>query len=742
MLRRLCNLKRVISLILATVLCFSGVFFSHAEGSESVNDMNPDVNGDFSCSHSWVETKTYLKKEAACDRGAVYYKECDLCGASSQNVTNEAWTDETSVLEHSLGDWVQIVAPTCEEMGLERRSCEGCMYFESRAILAIVHKRAAYYPLQDSTCIGIGYTAGLYCPDCDSWLEGHSVIEKKPHSFTQYSSDSNATCTDDGTKTAICDSCKTHTSVIADEDSRLGHEWTESETYLKLAASCTNDAQYYMECSRCGISSENETGESRTAAGTITQHDYLPWQTISEPTCFIEGEEGRGCSGCVYSERRAIEAIGHRNSVLHPEQESTCQKEGYTEGVYCPDCEEWLTGHELIGKKEHVFTLYKSDENATCTEDGTKTALCDSCQKVKDTLPDEESAKGHRYINAIVVDPTCTSRGYTTISCECGLGEKTDYTTELGHLYTTYHSDGNATYFEDGTKTSICDRGCSSYITVADKGSKLKLGTTKKINVTSGSATIKLSWSAVSDATGYAVYVQNDGWKLLGKTTAKAYTVKSLSKATKYTFAVRAYRVEGKKTIWASRYKSLETATKPGMVATLTETQTTDSITLKWSAVKGVTGYRIYKYNNGWKHVAYTKSTSYTAKSLLPGTKYIYCVRPYIKTADGYVWNDYTKISTATAPEAPSVRLASTAKGRATVAWDNVSGETGYQVYYSESKSSGFKKISNYNADTVKMYKKSLASGKTYYFKVRAYKKTDSGYVYGSFSSVKGVKIK
>ena len=58
-------------------------------------------------------------------------------------------------------------------------------------------------------------------------------------------------------------------------------------------------------------------------------------------------------------------------------------------------------------------------------------------------------------------------------------------------------------------------------------------------------------------------------------------------------------------------------------------------------------------------------------------------------------------------------------------------------MYYSIKKDSDYKKINNFNANTTKSTKSNLKSGKTYYFKVRAYKKVDGKVVYGSFSDVK-----
>jgi rubredoxin len=86
---------------------------------------------------------------------------------------------------------------------------------------------------------------------------------------------------------------------------------------------------------------------------------------------------------------------------------------------------------------DHSFTDYQSDGNATCTEDGTKTAVCDheGCSE-KDTV--------------------------------------TDNGTKLDHSFTNYKSDGNATCTADGTKTAKCDR-CDETDTVKEAAHGHKL---------------------------------------------------------------------------------------------------------------------------------------------------------------------------------------------------------------------------------------------------------------------------
>ena len=62
---------------------------------------------------------------------------------------------------------------------------------------------------------------------------------------------------------------------------------------------------------------------------------------------------------------------------------------------------------KITSKLGHSFTNYVSNNDAKCTEDGTKTAKCDRCDE-KDTKPDEGSAKGHKWEAATCTEPkTC-----------------------------------------------------------------------------------------------------------------------------------------------------------------------------------------------------------------------------------------------------------------------------------------------------------------------------------------------
>ncbi len=74
---------------------------------------------------------------------------------------------------------------------------------------------------------------------------------------------------------------------------------------------------------------------------------------------------------------------------------------------------------------DHIYTNYISDNNATCTENGTKTAFCDHGCGTSDTVTIEGTALGHSWSDWITtVEPTYTSDGEMIRFCfKCDAGE-------------------------------------------------------------------------------------------------------------------------------------------------------------------------------------------------------------------------------------------------------------------------------------------------------------------------------
>ncbi len=192
--------------------------------------------------------------------------------------------------------------------------------------------------------------------------------------------------------------------------------------------------------------------------------------------------------------------------------------------------------------------------------------------------------------------------------------------------------------------------------------------------------------------------------------------------------------------------KTLTYTIAPKATSKVTTVQSAKAIKLTWSKVTGADGYRVYQYNaktKTWDKIKTTTATSYKVEKLKAGTAYKFRIKAYRNDA-GTIWGKATStITVATKPATPKITaVASTAKGRAAVAWANVSGETGYELYASTKKDSGYKKVVTTTADVTNGVRTGLVSGRTYYFRVRAYKLYGNTVVYSALSAPQALKVR
>ncbi|MCD8041046.1 MAG: hypothetical protein LUF82_05970 [Clostridia bacterium] len=160
--------------------------------------------------------------------------------------------------------------------------------------------------------------------------------------------------------------------------------------------------------------------------------------------------------------------LTHYNAV-----EATCTEDGNTEYWYCTECFKYFSDKSckneinlsdtVISKTGHSFTNYISDNNATCTENGTKTATCDNdgCS-VTNTITNENSALGHIFTNYISDNnATCTNDGTKTAQCErdgcCATDTITEENTASGHDYNTENIQWVWDGYTSATATLICN---------------------------------------------------------------------------------------------------------------------------------------------------------------------------------------------------------------------------------------------------------------------------------------------
>lgn len=161
------------------------------------------------------------------------------------------------------------------------------------------------------------------------------------------------------------------------------------------------------------------------------------------------------------------------------------------------------------------------------------------------------------------------------------------------------------------------------------------------------------------------------------------------------------------------------------------------SVTLKWTKVAKASGYEVYTSNLKKKVATVTSNkNTVTIKKLKNGTAYKYRVRAYIKQGGKRYYGAFSNTITATtAPKAVKTTLSSNKVNTVVVRWNKVSG-SGYQVYRSVKRNSGYRKIATVTSSSKRSYTdRRAASGGIYYYKVRAYRKSGGKYIYGAFSA-------
>ena len=149
------------------------------------------------------------------------------------------------------------------------------------------HANKTVHAQQNATCTVNGYTAGVYCPDCEKWLSGHEIIEAKhsPVTYTQ-----NATCGVNGYKLTSCSVC----GESLDYEIIPAGEHEFSSWAVTKKSTCTVDGEESRSCSICG--------ETETRTVTAQGHSWSAWK-ITEATLMSAGEKTRSCSACGKTER-------------------------------------------------------------------------------------------------------------------------------------------------------------------------------------------------------------------------------------------------------------------------------------------------------------------------------------------------------------------------------------------------------------------------------------------------------
>lgn len=135
----------------------------------------------------------------------------------------------------------------------------------------------------------------------------------------------------------------------------------------------------------------------------------------------------------------------------------------------------------------------------------------------------------------------------------------------------------------------------SSVLTACTRPDKAKNLTA----VTKSASCIKLSWTGISGANGYAVYADANGDKCtnLATVSGKKHSVKlkKLKAGTTYTFKVKAIKKISGVKVYSGASKKAYATTKPGKVKSVTAKKDSGgNVTISWRQVNGAEKYMIY----------------------------------------------------------------------------------------------------------------------------------------------------
>ena len=279
-------------------------------------------------------------------------------------------------------------------------------------------------------------TTKAVCVEC-----GGEYGEKDPnnHDLVQHAAKA-PTCTEKGWNAyETCSRCDytTYTELTA-----LNHDLVQHEAQ---AATCTKPGwNAYDTCSRCDYTTY---AEQPALNHDLVNHD------AQAPTCTEKGWDAyKTCSRCDYTTYAELSALNH-DLVHHDAQAATCTEKGWNAYETCSRLGCNYTTYQEIPALKH--DLVQHDAKApTCTEIGWD--AYETCSRCNYTTYAELPALNHDY-QAVTVEPTCETDGYTVFTCSrCKDSYTADPTDKLGHQFGAWSPNGT------GSQSADCLRqGCA-----------------------------------------------------------------------------------------------------------------------------------------------------------------------------------------------------------------------------------------------------------------------------------------
>ena len=468
-----------------------------------------------------------------------------------------------------------------------------------------------------------------------------------------------------------------------------------------------------------------------------------------EATCQTEGYTGdEYCLECGRKvlDGEAIEKLPH-TIIVDDAIEATCTEDGKTEGKHCKVCGDIIVRQVTISAKGHEWNEdYTVDKPATETEEGQKSIHCKRCDEIKDILSIPVIEAGHEHVAIVdkAIEATCTGAGKTEGKhCEiCGAILVSQKIIEaLGHEWDEeYTIDIEPTTEIEGQKSIHCTR-CDARrdicpIPVLEAEHKHEPVVDAAIEATC----IKDGKTEGSHCKiCHEVLKEQQTIPTLGHDWNNIYTV-DIKPTTEY---------EGQESIHCKRcdarmnIRSLSKLTEVKELANsirvterFTKTSKTKAQTFSLNA-RAAGGVLTYQSDN--KNVRVDNNGRVTLTKNFVG-KAVITVRAGGKNYASAV-KRVTVIVNPSKIAAPKVKNTSGRKMQ--VKWKKSAQGSAYQIQYATKRSFSNAKSKNIKgaAKTSKTFA-GLKKNKTYYVRVRTYKKVGDATYYSAWSGIKKVKIK
>ena len=378
---------------------------------------------------------------------------------------------------------------------------------------------------------------------------------------------------------------------------------------------------------------------------------------------------------------------------------------------------------------------YSSTKSAKTLAKAKITGITSSDEEVlKISWKKVSGAKGY-----IISRSTKKDSGYSEIDTVSG-EKTTSYTDDTVKAGKTYYYKVEAYNVNSGTK----GYGGASDAVAGKTAKRTKITSI----VSTNEKTLTIKWNKITGAYGYRIKrsTDEDGTYKVVKTiksgNTTSYKDTSVKAGKTYYYTVETMVKTGDNICYSGDSASVEGRTAKKTKIKYAVSNGSNQIEVNWGAVSGAYGYRIKRSTskNGTYNVIATVNgkdkTTYQDKKLKTAKTYYYKIETINKVngKKGYS-GDSAAVSAKTLKTTSITAVKATGSTSVRLEWKAVDGASGYQIYRSTSKDSGYKKVGQVKGKNTKKYEdKTLEAGKTYYYQVRAYKSNSAKNGVASFS--------